>query len=341
MTALSEYQRLECTGLWREAPGRQRREVVISFGDASLTLRDGRSERALSHWSLPAVRRLNPGSMPALFAPGPDSSEELEIDDDMMVAALGKVQTIIQRRRPHPGRLRGVLLTGMGALVLGVAVFWMPGAIIKHTASVLPPATESAIGAAILADLGRLTGQPCDAPEGQAVLTQLGDRLLESGAGALFVLPEGLKGSILLPGGSVALGRPLLEDHETPEVAAGYVLAEEVGSRAHDPVLDALDFAGMTTAIRLLTSGEVPDGAFRGYGERLLARQARPVPAGALLLRFEQAGVSARPYAEAAAGDGAPDPALVNGDPFPPGTPVPRPLMTDTDWVALQGICLG
>ncbi len=69
MTALKKYQKLESTGLWRESARGQRREVIVNFGEASLVLSDPRSENALSHWSLPAVERLNPGEMPATLRP--------------------------------------------------------------------------------------------------------------------------------------------------------------------------------------------------------------------------------------------------------------------------------
>jgi hypothetical protein len=70
MTALKKYQRLESPGLWRDTPEAQRREVVVAFREASLVLSDPRTELALSHWSLPAVERLNPGTLPALYGPG-------------------------------------------------------------------------------------------------------------------------------------------------------------------------------------------------------------------------------------------------------------------------------
>ncbi|HEX9857058.1 MAG TPA: hypothetical protein VGA75_01800, partial [Paracoccaceae bacterium] len=61
MTALKKYQKLESPGLWRDTPDAQRREVVVNFGEASLVLSDPRNDSALSHWSLPAVERLNSG----------------------------------------------------------------------------------------------------------------------------------------------------------------------------------------------------------------------------------------------------------------------------------------
>ena len=66
MTALTKYQRLECVGLWRLTASAQLREVVVGLRDTTLVLADPRTEMALSHWSLPAVERLNPGQMPAL-----------------------------------------------------------------------------------------------------------------------------------------------------------------------------------------------------------------------------------------------------------------------------------
>jgi hypothetical protein len=91
MTALSEYERLESPGIWRAARAGQRRDVIVSIGDATLVIYDG-ADRPLAHWSLPAVVRLNPGTRPALFAPAPDAPEELEIADTEMIDAVEKVR---------------------------------------------------------------------------------------------------------------------------------------------------------------------------------------------------------------------------------------------------------
>jgi hypothetical protein len=339
MTALSEYQRLECLGLWRETPQSQRRDVIVSFGDASLIIRESPSERALSHWSLPAVRRLNPGRMPALFAPGPETQEELELDDESMIAAIAKVHAIIARRQPHPGRLRGALLASVAATILGAALIWLPGALKQHTAKVLPTATRAEMGQAVLADLTRLTGSPCSAPEGAAVLDELSARLLGSG-GRIVVLPEGLDRAIHLPGRIVAVGRRLVEQEENPEVMTGFVLAERTRAEARDPVPDALRYAGLGATFQLLTRGEVPVDAFHGYGEALLNEPPRPVGDAALIARFAAAGVGSSAYAYALDPSGESTLALIEADPFAKAPP-PEPLLEDTDWVALQGICGG
>lgn len=337
MTALAQYQRLECPGLWRDRADAQRREVIVSFGDASLILRENPSERALAHWSLPAVQRLNPDRMPALFSPDLTSGEELELDDETMIAAISKVHALIARRQPRPGRLRGVLTMGFAALLVLAGFFWLPGALIAHTARVLPSATRADVGRAILGDLSRLTGRPCDAPDGMAALTQLSDRLL-AGGGQLVVLPEGLQTTLHLPGHFIAVSRKLIENYDTPEVAAGYVLAEAQRALQPDPMTEALRFGGFSVAVQLLTTGEVPPGAFTGYGERLLAQPPAKIDDAILLKRFEDTGVGASAYARALDPGGATTQALILGDPFAQ-VPPPVELISDTDWVALQGIC--
>jgi hypothetical protein len=108
MTALSQYERLEASGLWRASPDEQRREVIISLGDATLTITDMR-DIALTHWSLAALERANPGKLPAIYHPDGDPGETLELDETAteMLDAIERLRRHIDRRRPKPWRLRG------------------------------------------------------------------------------------------------------------------------------------------------------------------------------------------------------------------------------------------
>ena len=103
MTALTQFQRLETFGIWHASPRDQRRDVIVSLGEATLTISDTRM-KPLSHWSLPAVARLNPGKRPACFGPGGDMAEVLELDDDTMIAALDKLIGVIEARQAPPRR---------------------------------------------------------------------------------------------------------------------------------------------------------------------------------------------------------------------------------------------
>lgn len=104
MTALTQYQRLEATGLWRESDEAQRREVVVSMGEASVTISDF-TERALAHWSLAAIERATPrGEIPAIYHPDGDPRETLELGEDArdMAEAIDRVLRAIERGRRIP-----------------------------------------------------------------------------------------------------------------------------------------------------------------------------------------------------------------------------------------------
>lgn len=335
MTALREYQRLECTGLWRDAPGAQKREVFVAFGDATLVISEAKSHRPLTHWSLPAIQRLNPGQMPARYAPAPGGDEELEIDDETMIAAVDKVHVLIAARRPHPGRLRGLLLGAGLVAVLGLGAFWMPRALIDHTAEALPFATRQELGRAALADLVRLTGAPCAGPEGTASLNGLRDRMTGTG-GETYVIGAPLARAEMLPGQILVLPKTLVEAQDRPEVAAATILAAEVEAGIAPPLRDVLRFAGFRATISLLTTGALPADALKGYGENLVARRPPEPEAEPLLRRFAEAGISSTPYAYAIDLTGETTLALIEADPHRNDA---KPVMTDTDWVALQGIC--
>lgn len=337
MTALREYQRLECTGLWRDAPGAQKREVYVAFGDATLVISEAKSLRPLTHWSLPAIQRLNPGQMPARYAPAPSGDEELEIDDKSMIAAIEKVHVLIAARRPHPGRLRGLLLSAGLVAVLGLGIFWMPRALIDHTAEALPFATRQDLGRAALADLVRLTGAPCAGPEGVAALTRLRDRMTGTG-GETYVLGPPLKRAEMLPGQILVLPKAVVEAQDRPEVAAATILAADVNSGLRPPLHDLLHYAGFRATISLLTTGAQPADALKGYGEALVAQRAPPPPAELLLGRFAEVGISSTPFAYALDPTGETTLALIEADPHRKDA---KPVMTDTEWVALQNICTG
>jgi hypothetical protein len=219
MTALKEYARLESMGVWHQSPATQRRDVVIRFGDSTLVITD-KNDRPLTHWSLAAIERVNPGEEPAVFAPGVNDPETLEIDEATKVEAIEKVRTLIARRRPQPGRLRLWLLGFSVAAVLALLVLWMPGALLRHTVSVLPDATRDEIGTDLLTAITRISGQPCTSPLGSTALAALTERILGADGGEILVLPAGVRGARHLPGGIILVNRSVVEDHETPDIVA-------------------------------------------------------------------------------------------------------------------------
>ncbi len=239
MTALAQYQRLEAVGLWQPAGGAPPREVVVSFGQATLVLSDPGTETPLTHWSLPAVTNLTPGRHPAIYAPGPPEGEEtpaetLTIAEPDMIDAIARVHRAIDAALPHPGRLRRRLSLGFAAAALAAAAWFLPGWIVHHTIRIAPLAQRTVVGEAVLADLTRITGPACHRPAGDTVLARLADRLTPAlgteGPNTnadlqrlkLYVLPGGIRGAVALPGGIVLIAPDLLgvAAEPVPEPAA-------------------------------------------------------------------------------------------------------------------------
>lgn len=336
MTVLDEYDRLEATGVFYPDPRAQRRDVVVSIGTASLTITDLR-DTALAHWSLPAVERLNPGRMPALYAPAEDAPERLEINDDEMIAAIERVRRALWGKRARSGGLRrgAVTVACLGLLVLGV--FWLPDALRSQAAALLPPAARATLGADFEAELVRLTGAPCDDPLGRQALSRLAARVLGPDGPAVTVLPSSVFDTVHGPGGRLYLSRSVVEDHETPAVAAGYLIAEDARRQAGDPARQLLASASLADVARLLTTGGLPRRAVATHAEALLARPLEDVPTADLIARFEAAGLSSTPYAFALDVSGESTIALIEADPHSDGATAPA--LSDGDWIALQGIC--
>lgn len=327
MTALDGLDRLEAPGLWRASRSDQRREVYVTVGTAELVIED-RTGTALSHWSLPALERLNPDEMPARYGPAPGSEEILEIEEPEMVAALSRVITAVEQGRRRPGALRRVTVGLILGFTLGLAALWLPGALRKQAATLIPVAQRAEIGAAMLRELTGLTGPACTNPTGTEALTQLRDRVFPTRPLTLVVLRDLPQDTVAFPGGTIAMTDRLLLDQDDPDVAAGHALAAALAAQADPPLETFLDRMGFVNLTRMLTTGDVPQTAIADHVERLILEpQAVPGPE---MLRpgFDAARLAWGPYAAAT---GLPQGAV-------PPSRMP-PAMDDTPWQALREIC--
>jgi hypothetical protein len=336
MTALKKYERLESPGLWRDQPGAQRREVIVGLREATLILSDPKSELPLTQWSLPAILRLNPGEMPALYGLEDEGIETIEIDDAQMIEALETVHIVLERRKPHPGRLRYGLTVTTAVLCVGFVVFWLPNNLNGYATKMLPSATKATLSAVALADLARLTGSPCSTLQGDEALATLAARMFPSEPTTIEVVKEALAGVNILPGNTVLVPSLTLESIDGPETLAGLIYSEKLSVDATEAFLN---HAGLWATIKLLTTGAWPQGAGYGYAEILLGHTTVPAPdTSTMIAAFQSAGLSSSPYARSLGQDLPMAAALIAQDPFPNDTA--RPVLRDEQWLAAQSICL-
>ncbi|KUP94118.1 hypothetical protein [Tritonibacter horizontis] len=335
MTVLREFQRLEAVGLWRPTPDDQRRDVVVSLGDATLTITD-MQDRPLAHWSLAAVERANPGETPALYHPDGDPGETLELaaDEATMIGAIETVHAAIERARPHPGRLR--LIGGLSVLALAglLLAFGLPRTMRQQTLSAVSEVHRKAIGQALLGRIERVSGQACSASEADPILKTLASR---AGVRRVVVMRSGVAESLTLPGGIVLIHRSFIEEFEDPAVAAGAVLVERARTADQDPMAQILDIGGFVATFRLLTTGEIKRETLDRYSEVVLSSPRPPVDDEALLAEFARAAIPSTPYAYARDTTGETTLTLIEADPMA-GRDL-APVLNDRDWVQLQNIC--
>ena len=334
MTVLAEYQRLEAEGVWRADADAQRRDIIVSIGEATLTLTD-LNEVAVTHWSLPAIRRKNPGNRPAIYTPGDDAPETLEIADDEMIDAVEKVLRAVRRQGRHPGRLRAMIYTSVAFLCLLAGLLWLPGALSQYASSIIPDASRHSIGARLTDDIERLTGTHCENPSASAALNRLTSRLFPDTDLSVMVLPSALDTTQHLPGRTLLASHKLVEDFETVDVLAGYLLAENLRRIEQDPFERLLQDAGLGAALGLLTTGDLPNDRVRAHAEQLIIMRRAPLEPGVLASAFKSAEI--KPDAYLATINASADTA--NALNAASSTIASTPLLTDSEWIALQQIC--
>jgi len=79
MTALREYALLEASGWYAETPDAAADEVLVTFGDATLTIQRF-DETPLAHWPLASLATVD-GPRALTLAPDADAPERLGLDD--------------------------------------------------------------------------------------------------------------------------------------------------------------------------------------------------------------------------------------------------------------------
>lgn len=236
-------------------------------------------------------------------------------------------------------------------------------------AQLVPPASEEALGDSIVdqvlaTDLFGAAPGPrvCSAPRGLAALEKMQDRLVAVADPHVEIValvanfPSA--NALALPGGYIILFRGLIEQADTPEEVAG-VFAHEIGHvRARDPTKAALR-AGASFGLLSMVLGDAAGGVvIAGVASSLLeARYSRGVEAAADAAALEILRAAEVPHAPMASffdrliAEYGEDGGALSSHPSsraraerirtsgPPPSPRAPPILTDSEWRALQAIC--
>ena len=339
MTALEKYTRLEAEGLWRQNSDSQHLNVIVSVGQATLTITDTQ-DRALAHWSLAAVARKNPGRFPAVFYPDGDPDEHLELSENEseMVEAIDRLQRVIEKRRPRPGQLRVLITLSILFAIIALAIFWLPQSVKSYALRVVPEIKQKEIGLELLSYISEYTGKPCTSAFTNNALTLIGENAI-NGVGTLYVMPTGLNRTAHLPGNLLLISRELVEDYEDPDVLAGFIIAEQLRYEEGEIFTDVLNFAGTFATFRLLTTGRIPPEALRAYSRDVLVKPQASVEFTTLIKRFHDKNLRLTPYAYALDMTGEKTFSLIEADGLAGIDFVPS--LPDRIWIQLQNICGG
>ncbi len=334
MTALDRYQRLEATGLWREGADAVPREVIVSFGNATLTLSD-LEERPLGHWALAGMRVLAERPEGTVYATTPDAYETLTIRDGDMIEAIAAVSRAPgPRRSAAPARRIGRVWTALALIALIAAVAAVgPGLLRGQAVRMAPPERAAEYGDRMLLDIMGSRGALCAAPDGIRALEDLAARVLPASDVKIRVIGLGTAPVALLPGGTILLDRKVIETATGPEEVAGWIALAWPAPGPDGGVEALMGVAGPLGQLRQVFSGDV--------GAPVLARAAAEaldaVPpadrAPLAMARIEAAGMGSAAFAESLRAAGIPAPAGSAGDPSAAAVVGPA------DWAAIRAVC--
>jgi hypothetical protein len=207
-----------------------------------------------------------------------------------------------------------------------------------YTLRVLPDVTERDIGNGLLQELERFTGRACTSSLSTRALDQLSNRLFDRPV-SIAILREGVESIRALPGNVIVVSHTLVEDHDTPDVLAGYLLQLNLDNEPRDMLQNMLQTAGFMPTFRLLTTGHLPQATLAEFAKGLLNGPAVIPDDPRLINAFYEQGVAITPYALARDITGQDTAHLLSAEITRPSPA--RPVLNDTLWVGLQGICGG
>jgi len=255
MTAIDKFIRLEAIGYWFEAGRQEGREVIVSFGDATLQL-TSLKDQPLTHWSLLATQRIGTRGEAVIYSADPEQHEILEIEDRDMIRAISAVTSALAPP-PPPSKRRWIWRWAALALV-AFGLFLSPPLITKTATLLTPPARAAALSEALQGRLSEDFGNRCEGWQGLHALNALADQLFPDRHVQILVFENQPSPSLALPNEVVSLSRALVEQAADAETLAMQVTLAWAMSENTRPLAAYISSLGAFGALRTVIAGTLP-----------------------------------------------------------------------------------
>ena len=258
MTAIDKYIRLEAVGWWFEAGRQEAREVIVSFGDATLQI-TSLKDVPLTHWSLLATNRVGTRGEAVIYSADPEQHEVLEIEDTDMIRAISAITSALVTPVPAPIWRRWVG-RGLGVAVLAGLLWAAPPLIYKTITLLTPPARIAALSKDMQQGLRTTYGEECQGWLGTRALQAFSQKLIPDYPLQLIILEGQAPPAIALPD-TVSLSKAALLEAQTPNALATLVMTHWAMGQNRKPLAAYIATLGPIGAVRSLILGQFPTGA--------------------------------------------------------------------------------
>lgn len=339
----------------------RRRTVALAFADALEIREEG---EAPIRWAYDDIRRADsPLGLLRVSCVSAPPLARLEIRDTVLTAELTSRCLRLGENRVGGraiARIVGLSVAASVSIVM-LVLFALPLAA-DHLAPLVPKAVERRIGEASEVQIRAVFGdRVCDRAAGQAAYNKLLKQLREA-AGLdtdvqSIVLATEIPNAFALPGGKVYLFSALLAKAQNADEIAG-VLAHELGHLRHRDNMRGMIYNGGTSFLIGLLFGDVTGSSALIFASRSLvtasySREAEQNADSVTIEVMHKLGRSPKPMGEllfrVTGREGQRNLSILAGHPLtedrlqrmtaedrPPSGP---PLLTETEWTALKGIC--
>ena len=334
MTALDDFDRLEAVGRLQRTPKESPKEVLVTFGEATLTMHELKSsgDIPLAHWSLGAIEKLQNRDNLTIYRLSGNHGETLTIDDATLRDALDKV--LAERRPPKEEKRAHRSLWRPAVIIAGAlaAYFILPSLVLSTARNMISPERAALLTSDMITEIETRTGPPCSTPLAEVALERLARRLDPNGISTLSIQDLGDADVISFPNGQVFLGAHVLQATRTNSEIAAWA-AVGIAGVIDSPALDKLfEDGGIMDGFRFLSQGELPESSKKRAVDYMLTNTVSINEATA-----QNATVILQ---NARLSTGGLDQIMMQENVTSTSADA-TPIMTDQEWSALRNVCRG